>query len=388
MLSKPAMESPLPNIRHLAAVAATVRHGTVTAAARAVNLTQPALTQAIARIELELGCALFERGSGGMQPTEPALLLAPRVDRAIALIGSPRVTGTQMRAFRAVARAGSYSAAGEATGLSPASLHRAVNDLSVALGQRLVEKRGRTIQLTRAGERRSRSFGLATAELRNGLAEVDAWLGRAAGRIVIGAMPLSRARWLPAAMVRFLQARPGVKIIVVEGSYAEMIGPLRDGEIDFLLGAMRPGERVDDIVQEAAFEDRPQVIMRSGHPLSAGTRSASRFADFVWILPSKDTPLRRYWEGMFRECGIEPPEVRIECGSVLTARELMLRTDALTLLSPDQLRVELDAGLLVASPPPADVVRTIGTFFRREWVPTAPQAEMLEVLREEANTLS
>lgn len=388
MLSEPAMDPPLLNIRHLAAVAATVRHGTVTAAARAVNLTQPALTQAIARIEAELGCALFERGSGGMQPTEPALLLAPRADTAIALIGSPRVTGTQMRAFRAVAHAGSYSAAGERIGLSPASLHRAVNDLSLALGQRLVEKRGRTIHLTRAGERRARAFGLATAELRNGLAEVDAWLGRAAGRIAIGAMPLSRARWLPAAMVRFLRVRPGVEIVVIEGSHAEMIGPLRDGEIDFLLGALRPGENADDILQEAAFEDRPQIIMRSGHPLADGEASASQLAACAWILPSKDTPLRQYWEGMFHECGIEPPAVGIECGSVLTARELMLRTDALTLLSPDQLRVELDAGLLVAAAPPADVARTIGMSYRREWRPTAPQAEMLEVLRKEANTLS
>ena len=42
------MGEPAYNIRHFAALAATVRHGSVTRAARAVNLTQPALTQAIA----------------------------------------------------------------------------------------------------------------------------------------------------------------------------------------------------------------------------------------------------------------------------------------------------------------------------------------------------
>ncbi|MGN6495747.1 MAG: helix-turn-helix domain-containing protein, partial [Tsuneonella sp.] len=63
-----------PNIRHLAAVAATVRHGTVTAAAKAINLTQPALTQAIARVEAELDCTLFERSAAGMKPAPPALV--------------------------------------------------------------------------------------------------------------------------------------------------------------------------------------------------------------------------------------------------------------------------------------------------------------------------
>ena len=60
-----------------------MRHGSVTRAARAVNLTQPALTQAIARLEAELGCALFERGAAGMAATEPARLLAPRAEAAI-----------------------------------------------------------------------------------------------------------------------------------------------------------------------------------------------------------------------------------------------------------------------------------------------------------------
>jgi DNA-binding transcriptional LysR family regulator len=106
-----ALRVRLDNARRALAFAATVRHGSVTRAARAVNLTQPALTQAIARLEAELGCALFERGSGGMAPTEPARLLAPRAEAAIAHIGSPRVTGTQVRAFLALAREGSYAGA-------------------------------------------------------------------------------------------------------------------------------------------------------------------------------------------------------------------------------------------------------------------------------------
>ena len=111
---------PALNIRHFVAFAATVRHGSVTRAARAINLTQPALTQAIARLEADLGCLLFERGAGGMTATEPALLLAPRAEAAIEHIGSPRVTGTQLRAFLALARAGSYAGAAQDTGLSAA----------------------------------------------------------------------------------------------------------------------------------------------------------------------------------------------------------------------------------------------------------------------------
>lgn len=381
------MGEPAYNIRHFAALAATVRHGSVTRAARAVNLTQPALTQAIARLEAELGCALFERGASGMTPTAPAGLLAPRAEAAIAHIGSPRVTGTQVRAFLALARAGSYAGAAEATGLSATSLHRAVADLAVALGQRLVDRRGRSILLTPQGERRARGFGLAMAELRSGLAEVAAWQGKAAGRIVVGAMPLSRARWLPETILRFHARHPGVAIAVVEGSHAELAGPLRDGEIDLMLGALRVGALLEDLHQEPVFEDSPQLVMRAGHPLLAEAQPmGQRLADFPWILPARDTPLRRYWEAMMRAAGAEPPPVGIECGSVLTVRQLLLGSDSLTLLSPAQLAVELEAGVLATLPTPAPVLRRIGITTRDGWRPTAPQAAFLVLLREVAGS--
>lgn len=380
------MPSTVINLRHFAALAATVRHGSVTRAARGVNLTQPALTQAIARLEADLDCTLFERGASGMTPTEPARLLAPRAEAAVAYVGSPRVTGTQMRAFLALARAGSYAGAAEATGLSAASLHRAVADLSVAIGQRLVDRRGRSIMLTPAGERRARAFGLAMSELRSGLDEVAAWQGRAAGRIIVGAMPLSRARWLPSTVLRFHARYPGVDIAVIEGSHAELVGPLRDGEIDLMLGALRETAVFDDLSREAVFDDAPALIMRAGHPLlDAGEINGAMLCAYPWILSGRDTPLRGYWERMMHTIGVDPPHVGIECGSVLTVRQLLLGTDALTLLSPAQLAVELAAGVLAMLPPPAPVARTIGITTREGWRPTAPQAAFVAILREVAN---
>lgn len=374
----------VPNIRHLAALAATVRHGSLTCAARAVNLTQPALTQAIASLERAFGCSFFDRGPAGMTPTEPARLLAPRAERAIALIGSPRVTGTQVRAFVAVARAGSLTGASAELGLSPASLHRAVSDLSLTLGQRLTERRGRQLLLTQSGRRRLRAFGVALAELRSGYDEVARWRGLAAGRIVVGAMPLSRARWLPAVLLRFAGIMPGVDVRVVEGSHAELSSALRDGELDIMLGALREGAAVDDLDQLAIFSDYPKIILRRDHPLATShTSDASALATYPWIMPATGTPLRDYWETMLRGAGVEPPHIAIECGSVLTTRQLLLGSDAVTLLSPDQLAVEIDAGLLVSRAPPSQIRRRIGISVRAGWRPTDPQAQFMALLGEE-----
>lgn len=384
------MSDTLLNIRHLAAVTAILRTGSVTQAARLVNLTQPAVTQGIARLEQQLGLPLFTRGAAGMAPTEAGRLLAARAEVALRLIASPRVTATQMRAFMALARAGSYPAAATRTGLSEASLHRAVADLAVGLGHRLVERRGRGIMLTARGQAMARAFRLADAELRSARAELAALRGLEIGRISVGAMPLSRARLLPAAVAAFHHRHPGVEFALLEGSHAELIGPLRDGEIDLLVGALRDPPPGDDVVQQPLFVDRPVVLGRAGHPLASasGPIGLDRIGQFAWVLPGGDTPLRREWRQMFEAAGRAAPAVPIESGSVMMTRELLMQSDFLTLLSPDQVAVELEAGWLVRiADAPAAISRTIGLTTRADWRPTRMQRHFIAALETAASTL-
>lgn len=368
------------NLRHLQAVAKIARLGSIRAAAEAVGLTQPAITQALGKLERQLGMTLFERRPDGMAGTTATNLLTPRIEAALAQVGSTRVTMAQLGALIAVAREGSYSGASALTGLSEPSLHRAVGDLSIALNRRLVERRGRGIMLSDAGKRTARAFRLARAELEAGLSEIAALLGQETGRVTIGAMPLSRARLLPAAVTAFHKQYPGVEIRIVEGSHAELLEPLRDGEIDLLIGALRTPSPGTDVEQTALFDDRPVVIGRVGHPISSP--EIGQLAAYPWTISAPGTPLRMLWERMFEQAGVVPPRVPIECGSVIAIRQLLRDSDFLTLLSPDQVAVELEAGWLSnIGDAPGDLRRTIGLTTRTDWRPTAMQTVFLDTIR-------
>ncbi|QAY76430.1 LysR family transcriptional regulator [Sphingosinicella sp. BN140058] len=378
------------NLRHLAAMVAAAESGSLSAAARRVNLTQPAITQGVSKLERGLGLPLFERRPGGMEPTDAARILAPRAAAALALIGSSRVTGPQMRAFMALARGGSYVAAAAATGIREASLHRAVADLALGLGHRLVERRGRGIALTARGLAVARRFRLAEAELKAALSELAALQGREIGRIAIGAMPLSRARLLPNAVAAFHRAHPQVDLSIAEGSHVELVGPLRDGEIDLMLGALRDPSPGDDLVQTPLFVDRPVVLGRSGHPLAGrGTMPAmADLARFAWVVPPEGTPLRAQWRRMFDLSGVAVPRVAIESGSVIVVRQLLIQTDFLTLLSPDQVAVELEAEWICRiGTPPGDPHRTIGITARAGWRPTPLQRRFVASVEAEAKRI-
>ena len=376
------------NIRHLAALAAVVDQGSVSLAARAVNLTQPAVTQGIAKLEAQLDVSLFDRRPGGMVATEAALRLKPRIDVALRLIGSNRVTAAQIRAFVALAQAGSYGGAAALAGVAEPSLHRAVGDLGLALGVRLAERRGRGLALTRSGLALARRLRLALAELRQGLAEVAALRGEESGRIVVGAMPLSRARLLPMAITAFRRDFPLVDISVVEGSHAELVGPVRDGEIDMMVGALRDPATEQDLTQTPLFEDRPTIFARAGHPLRAGW-DGDALRRYPWILPPEGTPLRQLWRAMFAALGGDLPAVPIECGSVMTLRQLLMSDDYLTLLSVDQLRVEMESGLLAdIGPAPGAISRTIGITTRADWRPTRSQQQFMAAIGRAAQNMN
>ncbi len=376
------------NLRHLRAVTKIAELGTMNAAAQAVNLTQPAITQALGRIEAMLGMPLFERRHDGMAQTPAAEIFVPRVEAALVHIASPHVTMSRFRALLALADTGSYSGAGHETGLSLPSLHRAVNDLALSLRKPLVERRGKIVLLTETGMQMARGFRLARVELEAGLAELEALKGHETRRIAIGAMPLSRARVLPAAITSFLRLRPQVRVSIIEGSRAELVEPLRNGAIDMMIGARRDPLLEPDLVQHPLFRDRLVVIARKGHPLDGSAADVKALAGYPWVIASEGAPLRVLWEAMFTRAKLPLPLVPVESGSVMTIRQLLMDSDLLTLVSPDQVSVEIEAGWLVKiADLPDDLDRAIALTTRASWRPTAVQAEFVaELMRAASET--
>jgi len=106
-------------------------------------------------------------------------------------------------------------------------------------------------------------------------------------------------------------------------------------------------------------------------------------AGYPWIVPPKGAPLRLVWENLFDREGMPHPKVPVESGSVMTIRQLLIDSPFLTLLSPDQMSVEREAGWAeqIAELPP-ELDRTIAVTTRASWRPTAVQSAFLADLRE------
>ncbi|CAM8661550.1 MULTISPECIES: LysR family transcriptional regulator [Sphingobium] len=389
------------NLRHLRALLAIREHGSITAAADVVSLSQPALTQGLAKLERQFGYTFFERRSGGMVPTPMGEIVIERARAALDHLSQAAkglsgvfqyperlMTMTQLRAFLALAEAGSFAAAAHGSTLSQTAVHRAVGDLEQMIGGKLVERRGRAVWLNPAGKRLARGTRLAVAEIVAALADMGLDSGSGSEVIAFGALPLARPYLVPAAMARMARSDPRAAFKVLEGSWRELVEPLRDGVIDMIVGALRPYE-IADLYQLPLSEDRLVIAAGSQHPLAAEARpTMAQLARYPWIVAPANSPLREQWEKLFGEGvapAVAPPATPIECGSVMIIGRLLTEGHFLTLLSPDQVALQIRSGLLTQiGPPLEDSKRVVGITTRRSWRPTATQRRFLEMVSEAA----
>ena len=397
-----------PNLRHLVLFDEVVRRGSVSAAARAAHLSQPAVTQAVAQVEAALGARLMQRSYAGLALTGAGRAAAQRIERALQMLREalaavrPRasgghesevlkgITSTQLQALMAVAEAGAFARAARRVGRARAAVHRAARQLEKSLGTELFEVTSHGVRPTREAEKLALRTRLAFAEIAQAQAEVAAAHGTGSGATVIGAMPLARSVLVPRAVLEFANLRPEHGLTILDGPYESMLGALRRGSADVLVGALRDPIPYEDIVQEHLFEDPLAIVVGAQHPLAGGgAPTLAALAPFPWIAPRRGSPLRRHFDALLARLGGAPAVAPIECNSLIAARSMLLASERVMLLSEHQIQHELITRQLVALPHPLGAVtRAIGLTVRRDWQPTAVQAQLVEGLRRHARASS
>lgn len=395
------------NLRHLHAFREVALQGSISAAARSVHLTQPAVTQAVAQIEDHFCARLFTRSSTGMQLTPAGEICSERIGRALRALleGVVELRGNgsrdpgklthivhgmrtaQLRALTAIARHRNFTVAARSSQMAQPTIHRAARELERLLEVPLFEKTSYGIVPTSGAEYLARRAGVAFAELEQARAEIATLNGTEQGRTVVGSCPMAQHPFLiPEALIEFTLKCPEHGISIINGTYEHLVAALRIGETDFLLGPLRGSDLPHDVVEEHLFDDPLGIIVRADHPLARRKRLATAdLSRYPWIAPRKGAPLRSDFDSLFQLADVPAPQRPIECNSLSSARAFLLASNRMMLVSPHHFRDELQAGTLAIIAHPVDpVVRPMGLIMRREWRPTTTQAGLLEVIRQRA----
>ena len=399
------MDDDLPNIRHLRVFREVAHLHSISLAARKVHLSQPAVTQAIGKLEKDLGLPLLDRRRDGLFPTGAGAGFLARVERALdhlhtgarqALRLANRseargfanfdelVTTAQLKALAALSEARNFSIAARQLGLSQPTLHRSARNLESLSGLDLFKVTSAGIDLTPPAQKLVQRTRLALGEIRQGLDEIRDLLGREVTRFVLGSLPLARTSIIPHAVNAMITAMPRVQVQVIDGPYPELLRGVREGDIDCMIGALRQPPPTDDVHQEPLFSDPLAIVAGRDHPLTK--KSAVTLADtlaYPWVAPPKSTPAGSYLFETLRIGDLKETPVRVVSSSLVLLRGLLMQGPYLTIISRHQISEEERQGLLVALPVALkDSHRVIGLTYRSDWRPTPMQARFIDLVRE------
>ncbi len=400
----------LPNLRHLRVALGVAKNRSITQAARLAHLSQPAVTQAIAKLERELRIALFERSRSGLQPTAIGTAFLSRVERAFEQLASGAqqalrvsnrskesgfrnfdalMTAQQLRALIALSDHRNFSIAAREVGIAQPSIHRAARNLESLSGLALFRTTPIGIELTTSAQILVPAAKLAYSEIRQGLDEIKEVAGRGRSTFHLGALPMARSKIVPRAVHAMIRHSPGLQIHVLDGRYEELLRGLREGDIDCLIGALRNPQTADDVIQEPLLSDPLAIVARRGHPLAG--RDSVRIEEtlaYPWVAPPKTTPAGIYLFQTLRIGEMAQTPVRVVSSSLVFLRALLQQGDYLTIISRHQVEDELREGALVSLP--VDLEHhdlDIGLTYRANWRPTAVQKRFLTLLRGAATNL-
>jgi len=341
----------IPNLRSLRAFDAVGRLESVSGAARAIHLSQPAVTQAIAKIESIIGESLFDRRATGTYLTAEGVTLHLDTARLLTSIESAlsvllpgrsvtelqaiinKLTNSQLECLIAVTECGNSRIAAKRYDTHESSINRSVRELEKAVGAKLVRRTAAGIQASEEGANFAARIIRAFHEFSGAMGSMFAT--RQNEVVCIGAPVLDNAGLLSAVVNEFAALVPSATVRLFNEPFESLRFRLRSGTLDLIVGVLKPHS--SDLTSEVLLEEKYFVAGRRGHPLAArlGVK-LEELCRFDWIVPNRNAPRREVFENIFAGVS-QRPAANIETHSLATISMTLASSDRLAMLTASEL---------------------------------------------------
>jgi DNA-binding transcriptional LysR family regulator len=254
----------------------------------------------------------------------------------------------QVRAFCVLARTGSFTQTARELHLTQSGISHSMKALERDIGCRLLDRLGKKVVLTQAGEQLLHHAQKILQEMdnaRESLAHLGKW-GR--GRLRIGASTTACQHLIPPVLREFKESFPDHAITIEPGDTPEMVNALLRQRIDLALAL--EAEKETQLEFHPLFTDELQFIVGAMHPW-AKARGVERaeIPKQNYILYNKRSITFRIAEEYFRKEDMVLNTV-IELGSMEAIKELVKLGLGVSILAPWIARKEIEEGSLVALP--------------------------------------
>ncbi len=235
-----------------------------------------------------------------------------------------------LRYFTACVEHRTMHAAAEAVNVSQPALSKAIHNLELQLGVKLLDRYPRGVVPTPFGETLFRYAKMMDSEMRRAVAEIDAMRGMTRGTVVLGILPTMCAT-LSDVFATVLEKHPGLRLNVKVAFSSELASSLLDGEIDVAV-TLLPGDTEQmGLTFEPLIPTGPVVVVRKEHPLTAIRNPTLKdLAQYPWLIPGYPASHKAIIDRAFMDAGVAPPASMMDVSTVIFFGALIKQTDLVT----------------------------------------------------------
>ena len=254
----------------------------------------------------------------------------------------------QLLAFRALARRGSFTLAAKDLFLTQSAISHAIKALEAEVGCRLVDRAGKRVLLTQAGEQFLQHAEKIIREMQAARTGLDTLSNWEHSRLRVGASTTACQYILPTVLREFKQSFPKCIIKIEPGDHNRQVDLLRGNHLDLALMLEPAGET--DLNFIPLFQDELRFVVAPLHPWArAGRVARAEISTETLVMYNKTSFTFRLVNEYFREERIALTNY-IELGSMEAIKELVKIGLGVGVLAPWIARAELETGALIEFP--------------------------------------
>ncbi len=251
----------------------------------------------------------------------------------------------QLAAFCAVVERRSFSQAAEQLGVTQPAVSLQIRSLEKRLGLQLLDRSGRRVEPTEAGQRLYRSSQRLLAMEEQLLADLgDDADGELAGRLEIGASTGPGGTVLPVVLAEFQQLHPGVHVALAVSDTQHVVEQVARREVE--LGVVGASRRHRGVVFEPFFRDEVVLAVPRGHRFADRAVTLEELKVEPLVLMQEGAGVRQVIEEELRAAGLRlrDLDVRLELGLQESARSAVVAGYGVTFISRSAIEADLAAG--------------------------------------------
>jgi DNA-binding transcriptional LysR family regulator len=256
----------------------------------------------------------------------------------------------QLAAFCAVVERRSFSQAAEQLGVTQPAVSLQIRSLEKRLGTQLLDRSGRRVEPTEAGNRLYRSAQRLLAMEEQLLADLgDEAEGELAGRLEIGASTGPGGTVLPVVLAEFQQLHPGVHVALAVSDTQHVVEQVARREVE--LGVVGASRRHRGVVFEPFFHDQVVLAVPRGHRFAGKTVTLEQLKSEPLVLMQEGAGVRQVIEEELRTAGVRlrDLDVRLELGLQESARSAVIAGFGVTFISRSAIEADLAAGTVATA---------------------------------------